>query len=241
MRKLYGTGSSSGAAASRSTVIPTDPSLARIISVDLQEMAPLDGVFMLQGDITSRVTADAIISHFHGESVDLVVSDGAPDVTGLHEIDEYMQSQLILAAVNIASHILAENTGCFVAKIFKAEAYDLLQSQLLIFFSQVQCVKPSSSRARSAEHFIVCKGFRKPKGYKAVFMDAVASPSPSPAAAATAEGETSLELNQLIMPYLHCGDLQPHDLLPRVEDHQAQGSVGGDSSFTKFLGGLGEA
>lgn len=63
----------------------------RIVAVDLQEMAPIPGVVRIQGDITSRTTAELIISHFRGNLADLVVCDGAPDVTGLHDIDEYMQ------------------------------------------------------------------------------------------------------------------------------------------------------
>ena len=60
----------------------------KIVAVDLQLMAPLDGVIQIQGDITKYETAAQIISHFEGERADLVVCDGAPDVTGLHDIDE---------------------------------------------------------------------------------------------------------------------------------------------------------
>ncbi|CAM9233117.1 unnamed protein product, partial [Hapterophycus canaliculatus] len=66
----------------------------RIVAVDLQEMAPIDGVKQLQGDITSVKTAEAIIDHFRGGLAELVVCDGAPDVTGLHDIDEYLQAQV---------------------------------------------------------------------------------------------------------------------------------------------------
>ena len=54
-------------------------------------MAPLPGVIQLQGDITKLSTANKIVSEFSGGSADLVVCDGAPDVTGLHDIDEYIQ------------------------------------------------------------------------------------------------------------------------------------------------------
>ncbi len=69
----------------------------QIVSIDLQEMAPIEGVYILQGDITSRSTAEKVGERFKGARADLVVCDGAPDVTGLHEIDEYLQAQLILA------------------------------------------------------------------------------------------------------------------------------------------------
>ena len=51
----------------------------KIVAVDLQPMAPIEGVTQIQGDITSGVTARQVISHFQGEKADLVVSDGAPD------------------------------------------------------------------------------------------------------------------------------------------------------------------
>jgi hypothetical protein len=69
----------------------------KIVAVDLQAMAPLDGVIEIQGDITKESTADEIIAHFEGKLADIVVCDGAPDVTGLHDLDEYIQAQLTLA------------------------------------------------------------------------------------------------------------------------------------------------
>ena len=57
--------------------------------VDLQEMAPIDGVKILQGDITLESTLESILGCFHGNKANLVVCDGAPDVTGFHDIDVY--------------------------------------------------------------------------------------------------------------------------------------------------------
>lgn len=94
-----------------------DNSDVKIVAVDLQAMAPLPGVIQIQGDITKTSTAEQIIAHFQGEKADLVVCDGAPDgipfyvgekmnivificyvlVTGLHDLDEFIQSQLILS------------------------------------------------------------------------------------------------------------------------------------------------
>lgn len=80
----------------------------KIVAVDLQAMAPIPGVIQLQGDITKKSTAQEIISHFEGEKADLVVCDGAPDVTGLHDIDEYIQAQLLLAALNITTQMVSK-------------------------------------------------------------------------------------------------------------------------------------
>ncbi len=84
----------------------TSTSTPKIVAVDLQPMAPLPGVHCIQGDITSLSTAQAIIQHFDGQRAELVVCDGAPDVTGLHDIDEYVQGQLLLSAINISTHVL---------------------------------------------------------------------------------------------------------------------------------------
>jgi tRNA (cytidine32/guanosine34-2'-O)-methyltransferase len=70
---------------------------------------------LLQGDITSEATAKEVIAHFDGGAADLVISDGAPDVTGLHDMDEYVQAQLILAALTIVSHVLRPG-GTFVVR-----------------------------------------------------------------------------------------------------------------------------
>ncbi|KAF6153527.1 hypothetical protein GIB67_027394 [Kingdonia uniflora] len=74
-----------------------DDDLPLIVSIDLQPMAPIEGVIQVQGDITNARTAEVVIKHFDGCKADLVVCDGAPDVTGLHDMDEFVQSQLILA------------------------------------------------------------------------------------------------------------------------------------------------
>jgi hypothetical protein len=63
---------------------PSSSSPPIVVAVDLQQMAPIEGVVQLQGDITSKGTAEAIVAHFAGEPADLVVCDGAPDITGLH-------------------------------------------------------------------------------------------------------------------------------------------------------------
>ncbi len=116
------------------------------------------------GDITSQETAEKIINHFQGDLADLVICDGAPDVTGLHDIDEYMQAQLLLAALNITTNTLRIG-GNFVAKIFRGKDVSLLYSQLKCFFHEVTVAKPKSSRNSSIESFVVCRNFQPPEGY----------------------------------------------------------------------------
>ena len=136
----------------------------KIVAVDLQAMAPIPGVIQIQGDITKESTALEIISHFDGGQADLVVCDGAPDVTGLHDLDEYIQAQLLLAALNITTHVLHPG-GTFFAKIFRGRDVSLLYAQLRVFFPTVTCCKPRSSRNSSVEAFVVCQGYSPPAGY----------------------------------------------------------------------------
>ncbi|XP_007491203.2 putative tRNA (cytidine(32)/guanosine(34)-2'-O)-methyltransferase [Monodelphis domestica] len=181
-----------------------DESPACIVAVDLQAMAPLPGVVQIQGDITKASTAQEIIGHFEGQPADLVVCDGAPDVTGLHDIDEYIQAQLLLAALNIAIHVLKPG-GSFVAKIFRGRDVTLLYSQLRIFFPDVVCAKPRSSRNSSIEAFAVCRGFALPKGYVPSMLNPLLDHS------------YHGDFNQLegparvIVPFLACGDLSAYD------------------------------
>jgi tRNA (cytidine32/guanosine34-2'-O)-methyltransferase len=98
-----------------------DDGSTRIVAVDLQPMAPIDGVLCIQGDITSYETAQAILEPFgcnnngksqdstkDGNRAELVICDGAPDVTGLHDLDEYLQAQLLMSAVKITTHVLVD-------------------------------------------------------------------------------------------------------------------------------------
>ncbi|XP_068228503.1 tRNA (cytidine(32)/guanosine(34)-2'-O)-methyltransferase-like [Palaemon carinicauda] len=167
-------------------------------------MAPLPGVVQIQGDITKTSTAEAIISHFQGETAQLVVCDGAPDVTGLHDLDEYVQAQLLLAALNITTHVLKPG-GTFVAKIFRGKDVTLLYSQLKVFFRYVSVAKPRSSRNSSIESFVVCKDYGPPPGYVPTMVN--------PLLDHNYQGSWhDLEgVNRVIVPFLACGDLSAYD------------------------------
>lgn len=177
-----------------------NPDEVKIVAVDLQAMAPLPGVIQLQGDITEVTTAQKIISHFEGEKADLVVCDGAPDVTGLHDIDEYIQAELLLSALNITTHVLKDG-GTYIAKIFRGKDVTLLYAQLKLFFEHVTVAKPRSSRNSSIESFVVCRGFSPPEGYKPFMFTG-----------SMKDLEVTIdEPNRSIVPFVICGDLDGFD------------------------------
>lgn len=147
----------------------------KIVSIDLQPMAPLEGITMLKADITHPSTIPLLLQALDPDAydsataavrqphpVDLVISDGAPDVTGLHDLDIYIQSQLLYSALNLAVGVLRPG-GKFVAKIFRGRDVDLIYAQFRTVFEKVSVAKPRSSRASSLEAFVVCEGFIPPE------------------------------------------------------------------------------
>ncbi|EME89350.1 uncharacterized protein MYCFIDRAFT_27154 [Pseudocercospora fijiensis CIRAD86] len=151
----------------------------KIVAIDLQPMSPLEGIVCLKADITHPSTIPLLLKALDpgydpktspteaSQPVDLVISDGAPDVTGLHDLDIYVQSQLLWAALNLALCVLKPG-GKFIAKTFRGKDNDnILYAQLKTVFEGVTVAKPRSSRASSVEAFIVCTNFRPPEGFKA--------------------------------------------------------------------------
>mmetsp|Transcript_8727 Transcript_8727/g.24059 ORF Transcript_8727/g.24059 Transcript_8727/m.24059 type:complete len:356 (-) Transcript_8727:110-1177(-) len=175
-----------------------------IVAVDLQEMAPIDGVHTIQGDITSESTIQQVLGAFRGSDssrlADLVVCDGAPDVTGMHDIDEYIQAQLLMSALNVTTHLLREG-GAFVTKIFRGKDVTLLYAQLKVFFDQVVCAKPKSSRNSSVEAFAVCQGFRLPANYTPTLIEPLF----------TQQYGGLEDISRLIVPFVACGDMSGYD------------------------------
>ena len=167
--RLHGSTGNKAPTSTTSAAEDTDEDV-RIVAVDLQEMAPIPGVDILQGDITTIETSSEVIRRLGNAKADIVVCDGAPDVTGLHELDEYVQHQLLLAALNITTFVLREG-GDFVAKMFRGPNTPFLCAKSEIFFREVSVVKPKSSRTASMEHFIVCRGFKTPVGFTPRMID----------------------------------------------------------------------
>jgi tRNA (cytidine32/guanosine34-2'-O)-methyltransferase len=185
-----------------------DDGIEKIVAVDLQPMAPIEGVRCLQGDITSLETAELIIQHFQGQRAEIVICDGAPDVTGLHDVDEYLQGQLLLSAMLITTHVLCPG-GTFVAKIFRGRNVGFLYAQLRLLFERVSVAKPSSSRNSSMESFVVCQNF-KGGMYLDLPLDVGGyldlRETEAAAAEAGAEPDES-RLHPSMVPFIACGDL----------------------------------
>lgn len=187
----------------------------KIVAVDLQPMTPIAGVTTLQADITHPKTLSKIMDIFGGEPADFVCSDGAPDVTGLHDLDEYLQAQLILSALQLTTCLLKPG-GAFVAKIFRGRDIDLLYAQLSYLFEKVVCAKPRSSRGTSLEAFVVCLGYKPREGWQPKLdLNKSSEEFFEGANIGRAKNMEYLELpdpeEKLIAPFIACGDLSDID------------------------------
>ena len=157
----------------------------KIVAIDLQPMTPLAGITTLAADITHPSTVPLLLRALDPDTyapgatcasrpVDLVVSDGAPDATGLHDFDMYVQSQLLFSALDLALCVLKPG-GTFVAKVFRGKDVDLTYARLRGFFERVAVGKPRSSRASSIEAFVVCQGFCPPPSGPSKILDSAPS------------------------------------------------------------------
>ena len=132
----------------------------KIISIDLQQFAPIEGVNIIIGDITNQLKLQEIMTLANKAPIDLVICDGAPDVTGFNEFDVYIQFQLVLTALNTSIRML-KTGGNFVTKLFKGKYTDIIIQIFLICFDKVTITKPKACRNASFESFVMCEGFKE--------------------------------------------------------------------------------
>jgi tRNA (cytidine32/guanosine34-2'-O)-methyltransferase len=126
-------------------------------------------------------------------------------------MDEFVQGQLILAALTVVVHALRPG-GAFVAKIFRGRDVSLLYSQLKIFFPDVTCAKPKSSRNASIEAFVVCRGYAPPPGFVPASLQALLDGRVRTSEAGEMAGtDNGAEEDAVLVPFLACGDLSGYD------------------------------
>ncbi|BFM05753.1 23S rRNA (uridine(2552)-2'-O)-methyltransferase RlmE [Halioxenophilus aromaticivorans] len=133
-----------------------------VFASDILPMDSLAGVEFIQGDFTEQSVYDelmATLGEYGHSGVDLVISDMAPNMSGMTDIDQPAAMHLVELALDMACSVLKPN-GNFVAKVFQGEGFDNYLRDLREKFSKVVTRKPGASRARSRECYLVGKGFR---------------------------------------------------------------------------------
>jgi 23S rRNA (uridine2552-2'-O)-methyltransferase len=131
----------------------------RVIAVDLLEMVPLNGVSFIQGDFADDEILVAVEQILGVGGADLVLSDMAPNITGVAVVDQARSIGLAELALDFAVNHLNVN-GNFLVKVFQGAGFEALVATIKLQFKQVLIRKPDASRSRSNEVYIVAKGLR---------------------------------------------------------------------------------
>ncbi len=131
----------------------------RVIASDILPMDNLAGVEFIQGDFTEDAVFDAILAAIGEVPVDVVISDMAPNMSGMNAVDQPRSMYLVELALDMARRVLAPG-GSFVAKVFHGEGFDELFREARNSFDKVLTRKPKASRPRSREVYLVATGFR---------------------------------------------------------------------------------
>jgi 23S rRNA (uridine2552-2'-O)-methyltransferase len=129
----------------------------RIIALDLLAMEPVEGVVFIQGDFREDEVLTQLTSEMQGELADVVVSDMAPNLSGIDATDAARVENLIELAIDFCkNHMKPE--GALVAKVFHGSGYSQLVVMFKANFKVVKAIKPASSRSESSETFLVGMG-----------------------------------------------------------------------------------
>lgn len=127
-----------------------------IIGVDLLSIKPVDGVVFFKGDLTDKVTIDRIIDCLEDRSVDVVLSDMSPNISGNYNVDQARSVFLCEKALDVAD-VLLRSGGSFVCKVFEGEDFKDFYSKVSMRFKVVKIFNPLASRKSSSEVYIIGK------------------------------------------------------------------------------------
>lgn len=131
-----------------------------VIASDILPMDSIVGVDFIQGDFTEDAVYQELLERIGPEGADLVISDMAPNLSGVKDVDQPRTMLLVELALDLAERVLKPG-GDFIAKIFHGEGFDDFMRTCRSRFGKVKTHKPDSSRSRSPEVYLVAQGLIK--------------------------------------------------------------------------------
>ena len=131
-----------------------------LIASDILEMDALPDVTFLQGDFREEEVFEKLLNILNGRTVDVVISDMAPNTSGNKAVDQPRQIYLCELALDFANKVLGPK-GQFVVKVFQGIGFDEFRKQVVDSFDVLKTAKPAASRARSKEVFLIGQGRKK--------------------------------------------------------------------------------
>jgi 23S rRNA (uridine2552-2'-O)-methyltransferase len=131
----------------------------KLLALDILPMDPIAGVTCIQGDFRDEDVLEELEADLGGRRVDLVLSDMAPNISGMSAVDQPRAMYLAELALDFARKHLVEG-GAFVAKVFQGEGFQQFVAELRQSFETVRIRKPAASRPRSREVYSVARNYR---------------------------------------------------------------------------------
>ena len=131
----------------------------RVLATDILPMDHLPGVHFIQGDFTEDSVYQELLVELSGDGADLVISDMAPNMSGMRDVDQPRAMYLVELALQLAEQVLRPG-GAFVCKVFHGEGFDEFVRAARARFSSVRSRKPAASRPRSREVYLVARDFK---------------------------------------------------------------------------------
>lgn len=125
----------------------------RVVAIDLLPIAPISGVSVMKGDFRT----EALLAALQGAQADAVLSDLAPNLSGIGNVDQARALELTAGAIDFCCRVLKPD-GIFVLKAFHGEVFDEVLARLRARFKKVKVVKPLASRGESAETYVLARG-----------------------------------------------------------------------------------
>jgi 23S rRNA (uridine2552-2'-O)-methyltransferase len=129
----------------------------RIVAMDILPMDPLPGVEFVQGDFADDGVLEQLLQAVQGQEIDLVMSDIAPNISGVDAVDQPRAMYLAELAVDFADKVLRPG-GDLLVKLFQGEGFDALVRDLRGRYDKVVIRKPKASRSRSREVYALARG-----------------------------------------------------------------------------------
>jgi 23S rRNA (uridine2552-2'-O)-methyltransferase len=135
-----------------------------VIGLDLLPIAPLADVTLIQGDFHATTVLQQLADALAGRQADLVISDMAPNISGVSAVDQPRAIYLCELALDFCHQHLRPGGG-FVTKVFQGEGFDVFMRDVRDCFVKAKTRKPAASRARSRELYLVATSYR-PRGLR---------------------------------------------------------------------------
>ena len=129
-----------------------------VIATDILPMDSLAGVVFIEGDFQEQAVLDRVMQALEQEMVDLVMSDMAPNISGIDSVDQPRSMYLAELALDFARQTLAPD-GDFLVKVFQGSGFDAYYKELKASFNKVLTRKPKASRNRSREVYLLARGY----------------------------------------------------------------------------------